>query len=107
MRFFEYESRQIVRKAGIPVSAHGFAATAAEARRIAEEIGAPTVIKSQVLSGGRRLWARVARSLRPGGVLEVQCGVQGNFDRVREVIGGGARGRSAAGGLVAVDLRGA
>jgi len=53
MRFFEYESRQIVRKAGIPVSAHGFATTAAEARRIAEEIGAPTVIKSQVLTGGR------------------------------------------------------
>jgi succinyl-CoA synthetase beta subunit/citryl-CoA synthetase large subunit len=53
MRFFEYESRQIVRKAGIPVSAHGFARTAAEARRIAEEIGAPTVIKSQVLTGGR------------------------------------------------------
>ena len=53
MRFFEYESRQIVRKAGIPVSAHGFATTPAEARRIAEEIGAPTVIKSQVLTGGR------------------------------------------------------
>src|SRR5215204_886298 len=53
MRFFEYESRQIVRKAGIPVSAHGFATTAAEARRIAAEIGAPTVIKSQVLTGGR------------------------------------------------------
>src|ERR671919_2506126 len=53
MRFFEYESRQIVRKAGIPVSAHGFATTAAEARRIAEEIGAPVVIKSQVLTGGR------------------------------------------------------
>src|ERR671917_24689 len=53
MRFFEYESRQVVRKAGIPVSAHGFAKTAAEARRIAEEIGAPTVVKSQVLTGGR------------------------------------------------------
>ena len=53
MRFFEYESRQIVQKAGIPVSGHGFATTAAEARRIAEEIGAPTVIKSQVLTGGR------------------------------------------------------
>jgi succinyl-CoA synthetase beta subunit len=53
MRFFEYESRQIVQKAGIPVSAHGFATTAAEARRIAQEIGAPTVIKSQVLTGGR------------------------------------------------------
>jgi len=53
MRFFEYESRQIVQKAGIPVSAHGFATTAADARRIAEEIAAPTVIKSQVLTGGR------------------------------------------------------
>jgi succinyl-CoA synthetase beta subunit/citryl-CoA synthetase large subunit len=53
MRFFEYESRQIVRKAGIPVSAHGFATTPTEARRIVEEIGAPTVIKSQVLTGGR------------------------------------------------------
>ena len=53
MRFFEYESRQIVQKAGIPVSAHGFATTAAEARRIAEQIAAPTVIKSQVLTGGR------------------------------------------------------
>jgi succinyl-CoA synthetase beta subunit len=53
MRFFEYESRQIVQKAGIPVSPHGFATTAAEARRIAEEIGKPVVIKSQVLTGGR------------------------------------------------------
>jgi succinyl-CoA synthetase beta subunit len=53
MRFYEYESRQIVQRCGIPVSAHGFATTPAEARRIAEDIGAPTVIKSQVLTGGR------------------------------------------------------
>src|SRR5919106_3880173 len=53
MRFFEYESRQIVKAAGIPVSAHGFARTPDEARRIAEEIAAPVVIKSQVLTGGR------------------------------------------------------
>jgi len=53
MRFFEYESRQIVKKAGIPVSPHGFAKTAEEARRIAAEIAAPVVIKSQVLTGGR------------------------------------------------------
>ncbi len=53
MRFFEYESRQIVRAAGIPVSAHGFARTPEEARTIAEEIAAPVVIKSQVLTGGR------------------------------------------------------
>src|SRR5215216_5768981 len=53
MRFYEYESRQIVQKAGIPVSAHGFATAADEARAIAAEIGGPTVIKSQVLTGGR------------------------------------------------------
>src|SRR5829696_10595347 len=53
MRFFEYGSRQIVAKAGIPVSEHGFATTPEEARRIAEEVAGPVVIKSQVLTGGR------------------------------------------------------
>jgi succinyl-CoA synthetase beta subunit len=53
MRFFEYESRAIVAKAGIPVTKNGFATTPEEARRIAEEIGGPVVIKSQVLTGGR------------------------------------------------------
>jgi len=53
MRFFEYESRKIVAKAGIPTSPHGFATSPREARRIAQDIGAPTVIKSQVLTGGR------------------------------------------------------
>jgi trans-aconitate 2-methyltransferase len=33
-----------------------------------------------------RLWTRLGQSLRPGGVLEVQCGGQGNIDRVRKVI---------------------
>jgi succinyl-CoA synthetase beta subunit/citryl-CoA synthetase large subunit len=53
MRFFEYESRAIVAKAGIPVTKHGFARTADEARAIAVEIAGPVVIKSQVLTGGR------------------------------------------------------
>ena len=53
MRFFEYESRQIVQRGGIPVSPHGFARTPQEARKAAEEIAGPTVIKSQVLTGGR------------------------------------------------------
>jgi trans-aconitate 2-methyltransferase len=33
-----------------------------------------------------RLWARLAQALRPGGVLEAQCGGHGNIDRVRKVI---------------------
>jgi succinyl-CoA synthetase beta subunit len=53
VRFFEYESRQIVKRAGIPVTEFGFATSADEAREAAERIGGPTVIKSQVLTGGR------------------------------------------------------
>lgn len=38
-----------------------------------------------------RLWTRLARALRPGGVLEIQCGGDGNIDGVREVIDAVAR----------------
>jgi trans-aconitate 2-methyltransferase len=38
-----------------------------------------------------RLWARLARALRPGGALEVQCGGRGNIAGVREVIDAVAR----------------
>jgi succinyl-CoA synthetase beta subunit/citryl-CoA synthetase large subunit len=53
MRFFEYESREIVRRAGIPTTDFGFATTPEEARTVAERIAGPVVIKSQVLTGGR------------------------------------------------------
>ena len=53
MRFFEFEAREVVKRAGIPVTDFGFTTDPAEARQIAERIGGPTVIKSQVLTGGR------------------------------------------------------
>jgi succinyl-CoA synthetase beta subunit len=53
MRFYEYESREIVKRSGIPVTDFGFARTPQEAREIAERIGGTVVIKSQVLTGGR------------------------------------------------------
>ncbi|HEV2812779.1 MAG TPA: ATP-grasp domain-containing protein [Solirubrobacteraceae bacterium] len=53
MRLFEYEAREVVKRAGIPVTDYGFTKDAAEAKAIAERIGGPTVIKSQVLTGGR------------------------------------------------------
>jgi succinyl-CoA synthetase beta subunit len=53
MRFFEYEAREVVKRAGIPVTDYGFTTDASEAREIARRIGGPTVIKSQVLTGGR------------------------------------------------------
>jgi succinyl-CoA synthetase beta subunit len=53
MRFYEYESRRIVQKAGIPVTDYGFCRSAAEAREAADRIGGAVVVKSQVLTGGR------------------------------------------------------
>ena len=95
MRFFEYESRAIVAKAGIPVTKHGFATTAAEARRIAEEIGGPVVIKSQVLTGGR---------MKAGGVqfADTPEEAEGHARRVLELEIGGHMPRA-----VLVDSRAA
>jgi succinyl-CoA synthetase beta subunit/citryl-CoA synthetase large subunit len=53
MRFFEFEAREIVKRAGIPVTDFGFATSREDAKAIAERIGGPVVIKSQVLTGGR------------------------------------------------------
>jgi succinyl-CoA synthetase beta subunit len=53
MRLFEFESRAVLRREGIPVTEYGFARTAQEAKEHAKRIGGPVVIKSQVLSGGR------------------------------------------------------
>ena len=53
MIVYEYEARKIVEVAGIPATKYGFCQTADEARKVAEEIGGKTVIKSQVLTGGR------------------------------------------------------
>jgi len=53
MKLHEYQARELLEKHGIPVTGGGVAATPAEARRIAEEIGAKVVVKAQVFVGGR------------------------------------------------------
>ena len=53
MRFYEFESKQILAKQRIPLPDGGIANTADEARKLAADIGGPVVLKSQVLSGGR------------------------------------------------------
>jgi len=61
MRFYEYESKRLFAKHGIPLpSGSQVAQTPDEAKQIAAAIGGPTVLKSQVLSGGR---------MKAGGVL--------------------------------------
>jgi len=51
MRFYEFEAKRLLAKHGIPVPKSGVAQTAAEAEKLAAELGFPVVLKSQVLSG--------------------------------------------------------
>ena len=45
MRLFEFEAREVVKRAGIPVTDYGFTTDPVEAASIAKRIGGPTVIK--------------------------------------------------------------
>ncbi|MEJ5224851.1 MAG: ADP-forming succinate--CoA ligase subunit beta [Anaerolineales bacterium] len=53
MKLHEYQSKQLFAKYGVPIPKGRVAATAAEAKQIASELGGRVVIKSQVLVGGR------------------------------------------------------
>ena len=53
MDLYEYQGKDLFRRAGIPVSDGKLATTAAEARAAAEELGGAVVVKAQVLTGGR------------------------------------------------------
>ena len=53
MKLHEYQSKRLFGEYGIPVPQGEVATTPEEARQIAERIGGPVVVKSQVLVGGR------------------------------------------------------
>jgi len=53
MKLHEYQSKQYFSKFGIPIPKGRVAATADEAKQIAEELGSRVVVKAQVLVGGR------------------------------------------------------
>ena len=53
MKLHEYQSKRVLAQYGVPIPNGEVATTPAEARAIAEQVGKPVVIKSQVLVGGR------------------------------------------------------
>jgi succinyl-CoA synthetase beta subunit len=50
---YEFQGKELFRRYAIPVSEGRLATTPEEARRAAEELGGPVVVKAQVLTGGR------------------------------------------------------
>jgi succinyl-CoA synthetase beta subunit len=53
MKLHEYQAREVLARYGIPVTGGGVAATPAEVRKLAEQVGGPVAVKAQVFVGGR------------------------------------------------------
>nr|NIO07277.1 succinate--CoA ligase subunit beta [Deltaproteobacteria bacterium] len=53
MKLHEYQSKRIFAKYNVPIPEGDVATTPAEARQIAQRLGGPTIVKAQVLVGGR------------------------------------------------------
>ena len=52
-KFFEYQGKEIFKKAGIPIPEGSVVKTPEEARRAAAKLARPVVVKAQVWAGGR------------------------------------------------------
>jgi succinyl-CoA synthetase beta subunit len=63
---YEYQGKELFRRAGIPVSEGRLALTPQEARTAAEELGGPVVVKAQVLTGGRGKAGGIKLAADPG-----------------------------------------
>jgi succinyl-CoA synthetase beta subunit len=87
MRFYEYESKALFAKRGLPLAKSRIATSAAEARAAAAAIGTPVVLKSQVLSGGRMKAGAVKFADTPDQAAA-------HFDAILPILVSGQRARS-------------
>ena len=53
MKIHEYQAKQIMSEYGVPVPKGRVVSTPQEARQVADELGAPVVVKAQIHAGGR------------------------------------------------------
>ncbi len=79
---YEYQGKELFRRAGIPVSDGRLAASPQEARQAARELGGAVVVKAQVLTGGRG---------KAGGIKLAETPADAEA-RAREILGLDIRG---------------
>ncbi len=77
MDLHEHQGKELFRRYGIPVSEGRLATTAEEARRAAEELGGPVVVKAQVLTGGRGKAGGVKPAAGPDEAAEQAAAILG------------------------------
>ena len=77
MKLHEYQSKRVLAQYGVPIPSGEVATTPAEARAIAEQVGKPVVIKSQVLVGGRGKAGGIKLAATPAEAEEVAAHILG------------------------------
>ncbi len=82
MDLYEYQGKELFRRAGVPVSDGRLAASPLQAREAAQELGCPVVVKAQVLIGGRG---------KAGGIKLAQTPAEAE-ERARDILGMDIRG---------------
>ena len=87
MRFYEYESKALFARHGLPLGRSRVVQAAGEARDAAREIGGPVVLKGQVLSGGRMKAGAVKFADDPDEAAA-------HFDAILPVVVNGQKARS-------------
>jgi succinyl-CoA synthetase beta subunit len=65
MKVHEYQAKRLLADYGVTVPRGGVATSAAEARRVAEELAAPVVVKAQIHAGGRGKGGGIALASTP------------------------------------------
>ena len=86
MRFYEYESKALFDRHGLPLGPREVVHSAQEAREAAARIGGEVVVKSQVLSGGR---------MKAGAVQFASCPDEAaaKYEHVLPIVVGGEKAR--------------
>jgi len=74
---YEYQGKELFRRAGIPVSDGQLAVSPEEARAAASALGGPVVVKAQVLTGGRGKAGGVKLAENPADAEEKARGILG------------------------------
>jgi succinyl-CoA synthetase beta subunit len=77
MNLHEYQARELLRKAGVPVPPGDVASTPAEARQIAQRLGGKVVVKAQVHAGGRGKAGGVKLAASPAEAESVAASILG------------------------------
>jgi succinyl-CoA synthetase beta subunit len=84
MKIHEYQAKTILAEAGVPIPRGRVAASPAEAKAVAQELGGPVVVKAQIHAGGRGKGGGVKPAQSPDDAERVASQILGMMLRTHQ-----------------------